>query len=78
MHNKYKKIKNKRTKSYGIIYHMISVESRRVPIQALSPRDNWAMGHELGLACILEGRPKGQWAMEERKLDHPKYLEGGE
>ena len=57
---------------------MISVESRRVPIQALSPRDNWAMGHELGLACILEKRPKGRWVMEERKQDRPEYLKGGE
>ena len=52
--------------------------SGRVSIQALNTRSNWTTRNELGLACILEGRPRGQWAMEKRKLDHPKYPEGGE
>jgi len=57
---------------------MISMGSGRVPIQALSLRDNWAMGDKLGLACILKGRSKGRWGMEERKQDRPKYQKGGE
>ena len=85
MHNKYiyiyiykkKKGKERRTKSYDIIYHMISVGSGRVPIQALSLRENWATRDELGLACILEGRPNERWGME-GKQDRPECLKGGE
>lgn len=49
------------------------VGSRRAPIQALSPGSNWATGNELGLAYMLEGMPREQWVVKERKLDHPKY-----
>ena len=60
-------------RSWGAI-----VGSGRVPIQALSPRNNWAARDVLGLACILEERPKGRWGTEKKKQDHPKYLKEGE
>ena len=44
---------------------MVNVGSGRVPIQASSPRNNWATGNELGQAHILKGRPRGLCGMEE-------------
>ena len=38
---------------------IIYVESGRFPLQALSPRNNWATGNRLGLVYVLEGRPRG-------------------
>ena len=55
---------------------IIIVGSGRVPNQALYLKGNWAVGNELDLTCILEERPSGQWAVRERKLNHPTYLKG--
>ena len=55
---------------------IIIVGSGRVPNQALYLKGNWVVGNELDLTCILEERPSGQWAMRERKLNHPTYLKG--
>ena len=38
---------------------IIYVENGRGPLQALSPRSNWATGNRLGLVYVLEGRPRG-------------------
>lgn len=37
----------------------------------LKPNNELGHGNELGLVCILEGSPRGQRAVEERKLNHP-------
>ena len=47
--------------------------SEKVSIQALSPRSNNAVENKLGLAYMIERRPRGQWAVKKRKLDLPKY-----
>ena len=41
-------------------YIMDVVGSVRVPIKSLSPKSNWTVGNELGLAYLLEGRPREQ------------------
>ena len=69
-------VKEQKFQDSDLCIIIIIVGSGRVPNQALCLKGNWAAGNELGLTCLLEERPSGQWAVRERKLNHPTYLKG--